>query len=123
MLSGPEGDPLDVAMPGGVDRRVGRGVVSRDGAVRADPQDLAVERGVVGGVLRLERVAGADPQVAVRADHDASAVVAVGGLDAVEQHAVLPQRSEIVGDAQGDDGVFLRPGHIGVDRAIGGEVA
>jgi hypothetical protein len=82
---GAERDALDVAVTARVDRRR-TGVVLGGGAVDRDAQDLAAERLVGGGVLGLEGVTRADPQVPVRPDLDAAAVVPVGGLDAVEQY-------------------------------------
>src|SRR5690606_8698726 len=105
-----ERDALHIAVPAGVDRRVPR-VVLGYGAVHRDAQDLAVEGVVVRGVLGLEGVAGADPEVAVRPDLDPSAVMTVGGLYAVEQDPVDGQGVVLLSDRQRHDAVLPRAGH------------
>src|SRR5690606_26923132 len=90
--------------------------------VESDAEDLAVQGLVVGGVLREERVAGADPQMAVRVDVEASAVVAVRRLDAVDQDAARPQRPEVLADLQGDDPAGRGSGYVREDRPVLREV-
>ncbi len=118
---GTERDALDVAVTAGVDRRRSR-IVLGDGAVHRDAQDLAVERAGGGGVLGLEGVARADPQVPVRPDGDAAAVVPVGGLDAVEQHPADGEGAVVGGDGERDDAVPVPPGDGGEDGTVGREL-
>src|SRR5690606_9375415 len=112
-----EGDALHVAVPAGPDRGVA-GVVGGDRAVGGDPQDLAVERVLGGGVRRFEGVAGPGPQVPVRAVHDPAAVVPVGGLDAGPQDLRDGERAEVLGDGGRDHPVLLPAGDVAVDRAV-----
>jgi hypothetical protein len=99
-----EGDALHVAMSDCVHRSA-EWVVGWDRPVRSDTQHLAVERVTIRGVRTVECVACADPQVPVRTEPQATAVVPVSGADAVEHHPVLTQRPQILTDAQRHDPV------------------
>src|SRR5713226_8904301 len=81
-------------------------IVARDRAVRFEPQDLAVQRaGVLRAVLRLG-VAGAQIELPVGAELDATTVVLVRAGDPVDQDRLLDPHP--VGVAHADEPVQRR---------------
>ncbi len=88
-------------------------VVLRDGTIGIDAEDFSVERRPVLRARRIERIAGTDPQMAVRSEPESATVVAVCRTDSVEHDTIECERVEPLAEDQGNNAVGWKRRNVG----------
>ncbi len=100
--------------PSDHDRRPAEGVVGGHRPVGVEPEDLAAEALEVLRQRLVAGLAGADPELAVRPEDHAAAVVVARVGDAGEHGRRAAEAAVLV--RHPDDAVVVRGGEVGVDR-------